>query len=62
MNKKTVTENDVISVYIPRIEKICRGRWTNLEMDDRVAEAVLCFICALRSLPINCGHFWEDYL
>lgn len=61
MKNRTVTENDVISVYMPRIKQFCRGKWPNLEPEDRESEAALYFVCALRSFPIACGHFWEDY-
>lgn len=61
MNHITITENDVISVYMPRIKRFCRGKWPNLEPEDRESEATLYFVCALRSFPIGCGHFWEDY-
>jgi hypothetical protein len=56
-----ITENDVILFYRPHIKQICQGRWPNLEPKDRESEATLYFICALRSFPLNCGHFWEDY-
>lgn len=56
-----ITENDVILFYMPRIKQFCHGRWPNLEPEDRESEAVFYFICALRSFPLNCGHFWEDY-
>lgn len=56
-----ITENDVMLRYMPRVKQICRGRWLNLEAEDRESEAAFFFVCALRSFPLSCGHFWEDY-
>ena len=56
-----VTENDIIVAYMPHIKHICQGKWPNLEPEDRESEAVLFFIYALRSLPLDSGNFWEDY-
>lgn len=56
-----VTEGDVLLRFLPHIKQICQGRWPNLEPEDREAEAAIFFVCALRSFPLNGGHFWEDY-
>ena len=49
-------------LFEEHIRKLCRGRWGFLEMEDRISEAALLFIAALRIFPTNSGRFWEDYL
>lgn len=54
-------EDRIILAAIPRIRFLCQGRWLNLEFEDRLAEALLFFVEALRSLPLTTGHFFKDY-
>ena len=54
-------EDRIISAALPIIRCLCRGRWLNLEYDDRVAEALLNFVETLRSMPLTTGHFFKDY-
>lgn len=56
-----VTENDVLILYLPRIKQMCYGRWTNLEPEDRQAEAALFFLYMLRRPYLNCRYFWKEY-
>ena len=43
------------------IRSLCNRNWTNIELEDRIAEASFFFLCAYRSLPINSGHFLAQY-
>lgn len=56
-----LTENDVLLFYWPAIKRFCYERWGGFEMEDRVQEAAYFFVCALRSLSLTGGHFWEEY-
>lgn len=53
-------ETQAILLLMPYLTKLCQGRWQNLEPEDRLSEAVLFTVCAIRSLPINSGHFITD--
>ena len=55
-------EEKLLIMAMPHIKKLCYGKWKNLEPEDRVSEALLFFVCAYRSLPINTGHFMSDYV
>ena len=62
--KSLVWENaeaKMLDLAMPHIRKICHGKWSNLEPEDRVAEAAYFFVCAFRSIPIGTGHFMSDY-
>ena len=54
-------ENEIVGLAMPHIKKLCYGKWFNLELEDRIIEAAYFFICALRNLPIDSGHFMSDY-
>ena len=54
-------EETMLDLAMPYIKKICRGKWLNLEPEDRIAEAAYFFVCSFRSLPIGTGHFMSDY-
>lgn len=54
-------ESRIMEAAIPYIRQICFRKWYNLEYQDRVSEACRIFIEDLRSLPLNTGHFLEDY-
>ena len=56
-----VTENDVLTFYLPRIKQVCYGRWVNLEPEDRHAEAALFFLYVLRRPYLNYKYFWKEY-
>ncbi len=43
------------------LRRLCRYRWTNLEMEDRLAEVQIAFLCAYRTFPINTGRFLPDF-
>ena len=53
-------EEQAILLLMPYLKKLCHGRWPNLEPEDRLSEAVLFTLCAIRSLPVNSGHFIPD--
>ena len=54
-------EGEIFELALSHIEKICCGKWLNLEPDDRASEASYFFICALRSLHLDSGYFTVDY-
>lgn len=54
-------EDRIVLAAIPVIKAICRGKWLNLEPEDRVSEALLLFVEDLRSIPLTSGHFFKDY-
>ncbi len=53
-------EEEKLILLMPYIKKLCNSRWLNFEPEVREAEALLFCICALRSLPVNSGHFLDD--
>lgn len=55
------SENEILKAALPYIRKICCAKWCNIEPEDRVSEASLFFLCALRSLPLNTGYFLKDF-
>ena len=54
-------EAHIMEAAIPWIRKLCFRRWYNLEYQDRVSEACLIFIENLRTMPLNTGHFLEEF-
>ena len=54
-------EARIMEAAIPSIRKHCLGKWYNLEYQDRVSEASLIFLEDLRTMPLNTGHFLEEY-
>ena len=54
-------ESEIIQSAIPYIKNLCKRKWTNIEPEDRVAEATYFFLCTLRSIPTNTGCFIQDY-
>ena len=59
--EQTQFEEEMVRIAWPHIQALCRRRWCALEPEDRFSEALYFFVCALRSLPIHTGHFFEDY-
>ena len=55
-------EEEIFLAAAPQIRKLCARKWLNMEPEDRVAEASLFFIRALRSLPHDTGRFMKDYI
>ena len=53
-------EEQAMLLLMPHLKNFCHRRWSNLEPEDRLSEAVLFTLCAIRSLPINSGHFISD--
>ena len=56
-----VAEARIIEAAIPSIQKLCEGRWDKLEYQDRVSEACRIFLEDLRTMPLNTGHFLEEF-
>lgn len=53
-------EEQAILLLMPHLKNLCHRKWPNLEPEDRLSEAVLFTLCAIRSLPTNSGHFISD--
>lgn len=53
-------EERAMLLLMPHLKALCHRKWSNLEPEDRLSEAVLFTLCAIRSLPINSGHFIPD--
>lgn len=54
-------EARIMEAAIPSIQKLCEGRWDKLEYQDRVSEACRIFLEDLRTMPLNTGHFLEEF-
>lgn len=54
-------ETHIMEAAIPSIRKLCLRKWHNLEYQDRVSEACRIFLEDLRTMPLNTGHFWEEF-
>lgn len=54
-------EARIIEAAIPSIQKLCKGRWDKLEYQDRVSEVCRIFLEDLRTMPLNTGHFLEEF-
>lgn len=59
--KASMRESEIIQSAIPYIKNLCKKKWTNMEPEDRVAEATYYFLCAIRSIPTNTGCFIQDF-
>lgn len=53
-------ETQAFLIAEPYLRKLCQNRWKNLEPEDRMGEASLFFVGALRCLPNNSGHFFDE--
>lgn len=53
-------EEQAMLLLMPHLKNFCHRKWSNLEPEDRLSEAALFTLCAIRSLPINSGHFIPD--
>ena len=54
-------EARIMEAVFPFIQEHCAGRWRNMEYQDRISEASLIFLEDLRTMPLNTGHFLEEY-
>ena len=54
-------EARIMEAAIPFIQKLCLGKWYNLEYQDRVSEACRIFLEDLRTMPLSTGSFLEEY-
>lgn len=54
-------EARIMEAAIPSIQRLCEGRWDKLEYQDRVSEACRIFLEDLRTMPLNTGHFLEEF-
>ena len=54
-------EARIMEAAIPSIQKLCEGRWDRLEYQDRVSEACRIFLEDMRTMPLNTGHFLEEF-
>ncbi len=61
MRPQIGTEEDVLLLAEPYLQKLCRANWHGLEYEDRMVELQYLFICAWRQFPTNTGHFLRDF-
>ena len=54
-------EARIMEAAIPFIQKLCLGKWYNMEYQDRVSEACRIFLEDLRTMPLSTGSFLEEY-
>ncbi len=60
-NFAETAEARIMEAAIPSIRRLCLGKWDNLEYQDRVSEACRIFLEDLRTMPLNTGHFLEEF-
>lgn len=60
-NFAETAEDRIMEAALPFIQEHCTGRWRNMEYQDRISEASLIFLEDLRTMPLNTGHFLEEY-
>lgn len=54
-------EEKAIALFDQHIDDLCLHRWQNIEPEDRKVEALLVFCYALRTFPLQSGHFWKSF-
>lgn len=60
-NFAETAEARIMEAVIPSIRRLCLGKWNNPEYQDRVSEACRIFLEDLRTMPLNTGHFLEEF-
>jgi len=58
---RSITEEDVVNSYLPRVVQICKNSYKGMELEDRLMEGEIALLHAIRTYKTHYGCF-EEYM